>query len=379
MKDIKVRDLETKRLLIKVPTNKEQYDLWNILRDEKVNRYYFPTPKRIFEEYNLDKTKYEDLQKARKLFLKEFNDWEIQKQFFEKKMSGIESEDNSQKYTWSIFLKNGEVIGQITVQPKSDYPDNPEIRNIGWFINPKYQGMGYCTEAAREVLRFMFEEVEIEKILCSAAIINVGSWRVMEKLGFERVGTGETTYFDEDGNVLKSYKYVVDKNTIKLGELRDLYDENSNVTGKTYHKGGIIPEGYYPMVVMIEIMNSKGELLMQKRSERKGGYWGVTGGHPKAGETPFEGIITEVKEELGLDFTNENIIEFDSGWDGEDCYKRYFLEKDINLDDITIQEEELSEVKWFSIDELKHMVETNEIRDGQAMCFNKFIKYLENK
>ena len=35
-----------------------------------------------------------------------------------------------------------------------------------------------------------------------------------------------------------------------MSELRDLYDINSNKTGKTYCKGEIIPNGYYPMVVM---------------------------------------------------------------------------------------------------------------------------------
>ena len=56
----------------------------------------------------------------------------------------------------------------------------------------------------------MFEEVEIEKIITSAAIINRGSWRIMEKLGFERVGEKKSTYFDGD-NILMSYYYVGDK------------------------------------------------------------------------------------------------------------------------------------------------------------------------
>ena len=38
---------------------------------------------------------------------------------------------------------------------------------------------------------------------------------------------------------------------------------------------------------------------MQKRVPEKGGDWGVTGGHPKSGETPIQGMITEIKEELG--------------------------------------------------------------------------------
>lgn len=162
-----------------------------------------------------------------------------------------------------------------------------------------------------------------------------------------------------------------------MGELRDLYDINGNKTGLTYRKGESIPEGYYPMVVMIVIRNSKGEFLMQKRVESKGGDWGVTGGHPKSGETPKEGIIAEVKEELGLDFSNEIFIEYDSGCDLKDCYKMYLVTKDIDLNDIKIQEEELTEVRWFSMDELSHMVETKELNEDQIACFTKACKYLE--
>ena len=163
-----------------------------------------------------------------------------------------------------------------------------------------------------------------------------------------------------------------------MGELRDLYDINSNLTGLTYRKGESIPEGYYPMVVMAVIRNSKGEFLMQKRVESKGGDWGVTGGHPKSGESPLEGIITEVKEELGLDFSNENFIEYDSGCDGKDCYKMYFVTKDIKINDIKIQDEELTEVRWFSMDELNHMVDIKELNEDQVACFTKVCKYLED-
>ena len=163
-----------------------------------------------------------------------------------------------------------------------------------------------------------------------------------------------------------------------MTELRDLYDINSNKTNKTYRKGDLIPEGYYPMVVMVVIRNSNGEFLMQKRVESKGGDWGVTGGHPKSGETPIEGIITEVKEELGLDYSKENFIEYDSGCDGKDCYKMYFVTKDININDITIQQEELSEVRWFTMDELKDMVNSGELNEDQIACFNKVCNYLNN-
>ena len=82
-------------------------------------------------------------------------------------------------------------------------------------------------------------------------------------------------------------------------EKRDYYDKNSNNTGVSYFKGDKAPEGMYPMVVMVCIQNNEGKFLMQKRVPEKGGDWGVTGGHPKSGETPLQGMLTEIKEEIG--------------------------------------------------------------------------------
>lgn len=211
MKNISIRDFETDRLFIKKPTIEEQFALWNILRNENVNRYYFPTPDRIFIKNNLSKDNIEDLKRARKIFMEQLNDWDRQQPFYQRKIESINAEDNSQKYTWSIFLKTGEPIGQITVQPSDEYPDNPEVRDIGWFISPKHQGNGYATEAALKILEFMFEEVEIEQIITSAAIINQGSWGLMEKLGFERTGEKQSTYFDDEDNILECYCYVCNK------------------------------------------------------------------------------------------------------------------------------------------------------------------------
>jgi len=164
-----------------------------------------------------------------------------------------------------------------------------------------------------------------------------------------------------------------------MREERDLYNSNLEKTGKTYFKGDEIPEGYYPMVVMIAIENSKGEFLMQKRSEEKGGDWGVTGGHPKAGETPVEGIITEVKEELGINIMEADVHEFNSGCDGTDCYIMYYMQKDIDLNDIKIQEEELTEVRYFSMKELEEMVKKGELNENQVAFFKKCKAYIESK
>lgn len=161
-------------------------------------------------------------------------------------------------------------------------------------------------------------------------------------------------------------------------ELRDLYDKDLQLTGKTYHKGEAIPEGYYPMVVMIAIQNSEGKFLMQKRVPEKGGDWGVTGGHPKSGEDCIQGIITEVKEELGIDISNQEIIEFNSGCDGVDCFRMYYTKLDLDINNLNIQKEELTEIKWFSMEELQDMVDKRILNENQIAFFKKCENYILN-
>lgn len=56
----------------------------------------------------------------------------------------------------------------------------------------------------------MFNEVEITDIKTSAAEINPGSWKIMEKLGFKYVGKKKSTYF-KDNEILISKEYYCNK------------------------------------------------------------------------------------------------------------------------------------------------------------------------
>ena len=205
MNRIDSKNLYTDRLDLRIPSMKEQQRLWEILVKDDINEYYFPTPDRIFNKNNLSRNNIEDLKQARRLFMEQLSDWERQKPFYEKKIESIHNQEDSQKYTWSIFLKDTDtVIGQITCQPKDEEPEN--IRDVGWYIDPNYQRQGYATEAAKKVLDFMFHEVEITDIKTSAAEINPASWKIMEKLGFQYVGEKESTYFkDNEILILKEY------------------------------------------------------------------------------------------------------------------------------------------------------------------------------
>jgi RimJ/RimL family protein N-acetyltransferase len=61
---------------------------------------------------------------------------------------------------------------------------------IGYWIGEEHWGSGYATEASRALIDHAFSETEIEALAASCRINNASSRRVIEKCGFQWVGTG---------------------------------------------------------------------------------------------------------------------------------------------------------------------------------------------
>lgn len=165
-------------------------------------------------------------------------------------------------------------------------------------------------------------------------------------------------------------------------EKRDLYDINKNLTGKTYYKGELIPEGSYGIVVVIFIQNSEGKFLIQKRSERKNGLYASTGGHPKSGENSIEGIMTEVKEEIGITLNKEEIELFFSGRsdEGRMFWDDYYIKMDIeDISKLQLQEEEVSEVSWKTEEEIRNLMREGKFFKNDFEEFEVLIDWLNNK
>ncbi len=162
-------------------------------------------------------------------------------------------------------------------------------------------------------------------------------------------------------------------------EIRDLYDKDRNVTGKTMIKGETIPEGYYMLVVLIFIQDKNGKFLIQKRSVEKNGKYATTGGHPKSGESSIDGVITEVKEELGLDINKEDLtLYFSERFDDERVFcDDYYIKMDIDLDSLLLQEEEVESVHLFTKDEIIDLYNNGLFFMNHFYEFELLIKWLE--
>ena len=156
-------------------------------------------------------------------------------------------------------------------------------------------------------------------------------------------------------------------------EKRDLYDKNRNSLGIVINKDDDIPDGCYIMVVMIIMQNSNGEFLLQKRSELKGGKWAFTGGHPKSGESSIEGIISEVKEELGIDISSEKIQLMKSNVFEKVIGDIYYVNMEFDLEKIVLQEEEVSDVMLASYGEIIDMIKNEEFFKSHGKVFMDII------
>lgn len=188
MKLLGSKTLETKRLILRSSSMKEQKRLWEILMDNKVNKWYLTSAKKKRDN-------------------KEHWTWSNQEKFYKKK---VENANNNDVFIWSIFLKKEytlskkeEVIGQISF---GENGIDITIRDAGWFIDPLYQGNGYAKEASYVALDYMFKEVEIEKVSSSSVKENIPSCKLFEYLGFKKIDEEEkpSPYTFYDGNLVFS-------------------------------------------------------------------------------------------------------------------------------------------------------------------------------
>jgi ribosomal-protein-alanine N-acetyltransferase len=93
--------------------------------------------------------------------------------------------DNGQMVHFAVTLKpQGTLTGAVGLEINARH----ERAEMGYWIGVPYWGNGYCTEAARAVLRYGFEVLKLHRIFASHFPRNPPSGRVMEKIGMKQEG-----------------------------------------------------------------------------------------------------------------------------------------------------------------------------------------------
>jgi len=165
-----------------------------------------------------------------------------------------------------------------------------------------------------------------------------------------------------------------------MAEYWDLYDENRNALGRTIKRGDAFAEGEYYVCCEIWIQNTKGEFLITQRhpDKKAGGMWEFSGGGVLAGETTKQAAVRELEEEIGISIEEEelNLVEVYK-------HKNYFMDiftvkKDIDLQKLTFQPEEVVDAKWVSDEEICRMIAEKKIVWSVGMRYETYKGNLHN-
>ena len=153
-------------------------------------------------------------------------------------------------------------------------------------------------------------------------------------------------------------------------ELWDILTADRQPTGRTMVRGEPMKEGDYRLVVHVCIFDSEGRMLIQHRQPFKDGWpnmWDVSvGGSAIAGDSSKTAAERETREELGLIIDLEGIrphftVNFDGGFDDY-----YLIEREVEIDSLILQPEEVQAAKWVTCDELLAMID-----DGTFIPYHK--------
>lgn len=84
----------------------------------------------------------------------------------------------------------GEVVGLIALNLAGDGLAGiaPDDHEIGWWIDPAFQGRGYATEGARALRAEAFEALGARRVVARVAVENAASVAVARRLGLEPTG-----------------------------------------------------------------------------------------------------------------------------------------------------------------------------------------------
>jgi isopentenyldiphosphate isomerase len=151
----------------------------------------------------------------------------------------------------------------------------------------------------------------------------------------------------------------------------DVLSPEGHLTGVQKLRSEVHRDGDWHRSVHVWIITPTGEVLIQRRSSDRDSYpnmWALsTSGHIAAGNNSIATAIKEVHEELGLEvgerdleqmFTakNQRVLNDGAFLDNE-FNDFYLIVKDLAVSSLSIQKEELSEVKLMPFRDLRKIIE----------------------
>ena len=162
-------------------------------------------------------------------------------------------------------------------------------------------------------------------------------------------------------------------------EMVDLFDRYDRPLGRVASKLQAHRQGWWHRSAHVWIYDRRGRVLLQKRAAIKDtfpGLWDISvAGHVSASESPLQGALRELGEEIGLrDVSPQELCLWKTfsmeypypsrGWmNREHCYV-YLLQRDLDTDALVLQPEEVERVRYFTPGEFSRLTAQE---SGQAV------------
>lgn len=144
-------------------------------------------------------------------------------------------------------------------------------------------------------------------------------------------------------------------------EYWDVYDKKGKWKRRAIRKGERLKNNEYHIIVEGWILREDGNFVIQRRSLNKKSFAGMwycsAGGSVISRETPKEGMVREFKEELGIDIKEDELHLKRIITEKNTIFYIFLVRKNISLDEITLQEEEVMDVDLADPSKIRKMIE----------------------
>ena len=167
-------------------------------------------------------------------------------------------------------------------------------------------------------------------------------------------------------------------------EIWDLYNENRKLLGKDHIRGEQLPIDGYHLVVHVWIRNSKGQYLISQRSANRPTnplMWECVDGSVVKGEDSLQGVLREVKEEVGIDLLPEkgqvvlsDIKKIEFGKVVNKIVDVWLFDYDGEVDLGNATTDEVAQVAWMSREQIKELFDANMFVDTLEYFFTEVDK-----
>lgn len=125
------------------------------------------------------------------------------------KVREIINRNQKETHHFTVLLKSSKrVIGKISYNPWF----MKKTKEIGWIFFKTATGKGYCTEAAKAIVKYAFETEKIHRLIATCQPTNIPSRRVCQKLGMRLEGTFRECIYYKDNQWWDEEFYAILEN-----------------------------------------------------------------------------------------------------------------------------------------------------------------------